>query len=361
MAALACVAVTAVPAQKKEKEEETQTLQLPRDLPAAAEGETRRLVFRTSPLSAKGLLSQQVRDGLKALGRQTRGETVLHIRAFVAGTGDLRRVRDLVSENFTNRHQALPALSLVRAGGLALNGAQVVLESVSGGKKNVNPGGLVFFSPQPAVSANPLDPVPPLTAKTLAGLRREIRAAGLQASDVLRVTCYFSSLENLAASRALVEPEYPRAALTYVQPLRAPTQALAACEAVARLQRDPGVKLRLMNTQELPAEPGESQIAIVGAPRLVFTGTQVSFGFQEKDARLAFERVRSSLEQAGTSEAGAACTHYYALTGLLADQARALRPAFFDAAHSPAGFVLLFEGLPSMDAGFALDVTAVKE
>ena len=360
LAAFACAVITAVPAQKN-KEEETQTLQLPRELPAAAEGETRRLAFHVTPLSAKGLLSQQVRDAMKALGRQTRGETVLHIRAFVAGTGDLRRVRDLVSETFTNRHQPLPALSLVRVGGLALTGAQVAVESVAAARKNVNPGGLAFLSPRPAVSGDPLDPVPPLTARALAGLRQEVRAAGAQPSDVLQVTCYFSSLENLAASRALVEAEYPRAALGYVQTQRAPVQALAACEAVARLQRDPGVKLRLLNARDLPAEPGESQIALVGAPRLVLTGTQVSFGYQEKDARLAFERIRTSLQQAGTSERETAYARYYPLAPALAVQVRALRAAYFDASHTPAGFVLLFEGLPSLDSGFAVDVAAVKE
>jgi len=80
---------------------------------------------------------------------------VLHIRAFVAGTGDLRRVRDLVSETFTARHQPLPALSLVRAGGLPLAGAQVVLEAVAAGRKDANPNGLAFVSAQEALPRIP--------------------------------------------------------------------------------------------------------------------------------------------------------------------------------------------------------------
>src|SRR5215218_3895103 len=100
-------------AQKNNKEI-TQTLQLPKDLPATATGETRRLTFHVTPLSGKGLLSAQVRDALKALSRDTGSNTVLRIRAFVAGSGDLRRVRDLVSETFTDRRQPLPTLSLVQ-------------------------------------------------------------------------------------------------------------------------------------------------------------------------------------------------------------------------------------------------------
>ena len=55
-------------------------------------------------------------------------ETVLHIRAFAAGSGDLRRVRDLVSEFFTEHRQPLPSLSLIQSGGLPMEGAQVVFE-----------------------------------------------------------------------------------------------------------------------------------------------------------------------------------------------------------------------------------------
>src|SRR5215831_11390651 len=100
--ALACAfsLLCATAQRKKKKEEETQTLQVPKDLPAAVVGETRRLTFRVTPLSARGLLSQQIRDALKAVARDSGGETVLKIRAFVAGTGDLRRVRDLVSDAF---------------------------------------------------------------------------------------------------------------------------------------------------------------------------------------------------------------------------------------------------------------------
>src|SRR4051812_45880174 len=103
LAAVACGLLLSPAAAQKKKKEITQVLQLPKDLPATAIGETRRLTFHVTPLSAKGLLSAQVRDALRALMRETGGNSVIHIRAFVAGSGDLRRVRDLVSETFTDR------------------------------------------------------------------------------------------------------------------------------------------------------------------------------------------------------------------------------------------------------------------
>ena len=119
LVASACCLVLApgLAAQKKakpKKEEITQVLQLPKELPGAVTGETRRLTFHVTPLSSRGLLSAQVRDALRALTRETGGNSVLKIRAFVAGSGDLRRVRDLVSEVFTLRRLPLPALSLDR-------------------------------------------------------------------------------------------------------------------------------------------------------------------------------------------------------------------------------------------------------
>src|SRR5436190_13178682 len=112
LAALLCLLALLAPAaqRKKKKEEETQILQLPKELPAAVTGDPRHFTFYTTPLAGKGLLSPQIREALKALTHQTGSDTVLHLRAFAAGSGDLRRVRDLVSAVFTDRRQPLPAL-----------------------------------------------------------------------------------------------------------------------------------------------------------------------------------------------------------------------------------------------------------
>jgi enamine deaminase RidA (YjgF/YER057c/UK114 family) len=349
-------------AQRERKDQnERQTLELPKVLPLAVSGETRRLVFHVVPMSAKGLLTEQVRDGLKALSQETGRETVLHIRAFVAGAGDLRRVRDLVSETFTARRQPLPALSLVQAGGLPLAGAQVLLEAVSEGNRDTNPSGLAFFSAEAATSQDPLDPVAPLTAKSLERLKQTVRVAGAAAADVVRVTCYLSSLDDLAGSRSLVEAEYPGAAADFVRPRRAPAEAMAACEAVARLKSPPSEPWQAVDGDGVAREDGQSAAVLLGAPGVVLTGTQASFGYEEKDARLALERLRGALEQAGAKPGGVAYVRYYSLYPGISSQVRKLRAEFFDAARPPAGALLLWEGLSSMDAGFAVDAVAAKD
>src|SRR5690349_15152375 len=134
---------------KKEKEPETQTLPLPPEPPTAVVAETGKLAFHVSPLSAKGLLTQQVRDALKALDRANGGATIVKLRAFVAGTGDMRRVATIVSEEFADRKTPVPVVTTVQVGALPLDGAQVVIESISSEKKTVNPNGIAFFSAQP--------------------------------------------------------------------------------------------------------------------------------------------------------------------------------------------------------------------
>src|SRR5580704_16435212 len=102
LVALAAAAYPLV-AKKKKPEEITQTLELPKDPPANVTAETSRLVFHVSPLSGKGLLSAQVRDALKALLKSSGGATIVKLRAFVAGSGDLRRVSFINSEITTEK------------------------------------------------------------------------------------------------------------------------------------------------------------------------------------------------------------------------------------------------------------------
>ena len=361
---LAAVAASAaqppIEDKREKKEQRTQVLQLPAELPAVTTGNPRRLTFYVTPLIGKGLLTHQVREALKALWRDSPGETVLKIRAFVAGSGDVRRVRELVSEEFTSRKRPLPALTLLRAGGLPMEGAQVVLEAIGEAHKDVNPHGLAFFSAQTAASASPLDPAAPLVRTALDQLGQAISAAGATPQNVLRVTCFVSTLADIAATRSLVDAAYPRAALNYVQTQRSPGSALAACEAVARLSSDPAGPLQFLDPDGLPRESGRASVALVNSAEVVLTGAQVSFGYQARDTQLAFDRLLKELTQAGISAGNVAFADYYPLSLDIAAQARKLRAEVFDAARPPAGTLLLFEGLPSMDAGFAVDAVAVK-
>jgi enamine deaminase RidA (YjgF/YER057c/UK114 family) len=347
--------------KKKKGEEEipTQTLELPPDPPAAVIAETQRLQFAVAPLSAKGLLSQQVRDGLKALQRLTRGDQIVKLRAFVAGTGDLRRVQAIVSETFAEKRLALPALSVIQVGGLPLEGAQVVLEAVSVDKKPVNPNGLAFLSGQAAVAENPTLQVAPRVEKALAALKTAAAAVGATPDAVMKVTCFVSSLSDYQTSNQALVREFPHAASHIVQMQRLPTQSMSECEAVARPATAPSEPVQFLNPEGLPKSENYSQIAVVSAPRIALSGTQMAFRIQQDDVRLAFQRLDKSLESVRTSLKNSIVVNYYPLSQKAAELIRNNRFEFIDKKHAPASTLVLFEGLPSLDASFAVEAVAV--
>jgi enamine deaminase RidA (YjgF/YER057c/UK114 family) len=311
--------LSAAQAKKKNPDDITQTLELPKDPPMVAVGETRRLMFHVSPLSAKGLLSQQTRDALKAILKANGSAQIIHIRAFVAGSGDVRRVPQIVSEILSDKKMPLPSVSVIQAGALPLENAQIVVEAVSAGKKESNPNGLMFVEGQPA-AAN--ESPASLVQKSVDQLTARIGNA-----PALRVSCFISALGGIAALAPIVSSRFPGAAIDIVQTQRAPLQPEAVCEAVAR---------------------GGN----VTADRLAFSGTQVAFGAEEKAALLAFQRLDRELEEAGAAPNSIVTTSIYPVSAPVAQLARRLRKSI------GALTIIPFEGVASADAGFAIDAIA---
>jgi enamine deaminase RidA (YjgF/YER057c/UK114 family) len=359
------LAVISAPGSAQQKngldqpEDLAQVRELPKEPPPVVVAEASRLEFRVSPLSVKGLLSEQVRDALKALFGQAGASSIVRLRAFVAGSGDMRRVYTIVSETFTARHMPLPAVTVVQAGSLPLTGVQVVVEATAVARNPVNPYGLAFLSAESAASHDYAGRLAPLVQKSMEQLDGSLRLAGLDGKDVLRATCFLSSMEDVREARRMLASGFPRAALNFVQPLRAPSRAVAACEAVARLRGPAGEPLGVLVGGEEGQPPFFSRVALVGAERVALTGSQMAFGYEDNDARLAFQRLGKTLEQVGSSPARAVVTSIYPLSGSIGEQVRRIGPEFFDKAKPPAGALFCFEGLPSLDASFAVDVIAV--
>jgi enamine deaminase RidA (YjgF/YER057c/UK114 family) len=325
---------------KKKKEEATQTLEAPPDPPPAVTAETRRLVFQTSALTGKGLLSQQTRDALREILRQNGGNQIVQIRAFVAGTGDLRRVPQLVSETFAEKkHLQLPAVTVIQAGGLPLENAQIVFETTAASKRDVNPLGLLFIGAREHSSAKSLQPPGPLASQSL----NDIAAALSGRGEAVRVTCFTTSLDSAGAIHAEMARAFPGAALDLVQSQRASSRTSVACEAIARAT--------VLNP---PAAPG---VSYVNSDRVVLTGTQTAFGYTEDDARLAYRRFEKLLASYGASIHSAALLHIYPLSASIAAQAARVRKEFVPGT-GPAISEIQCESLPGMDSAFALDAVA---
>jgi enamine deaminase RidA (YjgF/YER057c/UK114 family) len=280
--------------------------------------ETGKLAFHVSPLSGKGLLTQQVHDALKALDRANGGATFVKLRAFVAGTGDMRRVATIVAEDFSVKKMPLPAVTTIQVGALPMEGAQVVIESISqekNDKKTLNPNGLAFFSAQRA---------PELVA-----------AAKAQGAVIVQVTCFVGDLNQVESARAAAASAFPGAAANFVQLTRLAVEPGISCEGVGRLQK-----------------PGNSP------PKLVFTGIQMAFGDQEQAFRLAYGRLGRALETLKAGYADTLVMSVYSLNRAVADKAAALASEFLGRSARPAGSTQIVEGLPSLDATVAIELVA---
>jgi enamine deaminase RidA (YjgF/YER057c/UK114 family) len=340
---LCLLLATGLPAQKRKKKKPDvepipQTLPLTPDPPEAIAADPGRLSFQVSPLSAKGLLSQQVRDALKALARLNHGVPIVKLRAFVAGSGDLRRVKEIVAEEFTEKKQTLPTVSTIQVGALPLTGAQVVIEAVSSEKKVVNPSGVAFLAAVETANA----------AAAFAQMQNSLKAAGINASDVLRITCFMTSLDDVQTSRSAVAETFPSAAANFVQMQRLGLEPQVLCEATARLTTAPAQPLVLANG-----------IALVNAPKLVLTSAQLVFRDQDPDFRLAYQRLSKTLAALGATFKDAFWTGTYVLTRPNAAKIESIQWEFLDRAHPPAHLGLQIEGLPSTDATAAVEVMAL--
>lgn len=319
---------------KKEKEPETQALPLPPEPPAAVIAATGKLAFDLSPLSARGLLTQQVHDALKALDRANGGATFVKLRAFVAGTGDMRRVAAIVSEELSGKKTPLPAVTTIQVGALPMEGAQVVIESISDGKKTLNPNGLAFFSAQRAADGG--------------GALKKLAAVSA-GTAMLEVTCFLSTLNQVQDARAAAAAAFPEAAVNFVQPTRLAVEPEAACEGVGRLQQRPNNPVEILDS---------GGGVLVAKPKLVFTGAQMAFEDRQQDLRLAYDRLGRALESIKASYADSLVMSIYSLNRAMADKMAALAPEFLGRSARPAGLTQVVEGLPSLDATAAIELVA---
>jgi enamine deaminase RidA (YjgF/YER057c/UK114 family) len=269
---------TSVPAGQKKKDQDpkSQVQPLPPEPPKALMADTASLDFHISPILHAGHLSAQIRQSLGDLIKDTHGETIVKLRAFVAGSGDARTVKTEVGQIFGERRLPLPVLTILQVGALPQPTAQVVIEAVVATGRQLNSHGLVFAAGQSGQTL----------ADSLQKLQGAMSAAAVDGANVLSCTCYAAQLPDFAQARAAVTALFPNAVSNIVEALRDPVSETTTCEAVGRRSQDggPGPLVLLEH----------ARAAVVQSPRLVFTGLQLSFGNYLDDASEAVARLNSA-------------------------------------------------------------------
>jgi enamine deaminase RidA (YjgF/YER057c/UK114 family) len=322
------------PAQRKKNgntEPKPQILPLPPELPMALAADTASLDFHISPLLKTGGLSAQIRQSLNDLIRDTHGETIVKLRAFVSGAGDARRVRAEVASLFTERKLPLPVLSVVQVGGLGEEAAAVEIEAVVATKRMLNPNGLAFLTGEIGGSF----------PEALERLKTSAKAAGVTPDRLLTTTCFTSRIEDYSGTRASIQSLFPNTAITIVQAVRDPASDASMCEAIGQLTRAP---------EQAPLVwLKDARATLVNTPQLVFTGLQLSFGSYLDDAHEAFVRLQRATSAVGAVAAPVEINAF----SLDASAGSAIKK---NASVPMSTFtVQTVEGLPSIDASAGIE------
>ncbi|MGH9583819.1 MAG: hypothetical protein ACRD4O_12860 [Bryobacteraceae bacterium] len=326
-----CAAFAPLAPARHKKNDQQQVLPLPPQLPMALAAETRMLDFHISPLLASGGLDAQIRQSLNDLIRQTHGETIVKLRAFVSGAGDARLVKEKAGRIFTGHKLPLPVVSIVQVGALGGDAAEVVIEAVVETKRILNPNGLAFFSGQSA----------PSFEQAVKRLSESARAVSVPAGHILTCTCFASEITDYHSMRAALRSAFPESSIDIVQPLRDPGNGAAACEAVGRLSAPPR-----NGPVEILKGP---RAALVDSRQLVFTGLQLTFGNYLDDAHEAFARLERAVSAVHAWEAPVAI-NAFTLDGYAASAVRKTTAA------PPAVFTVeMVEGLPAIDASAGIE------
>ncbi len=320
--------------------------------PTVAIGETRRLEFQVLPTETEGDVKEQIQAGLKRVQLP-----IVHLRIFVVGSFQLGHARETVEAIFKSRRQPLPALTIVGVGALPQPNAKVSMEVVLTGKANSNPNGLAFASGMAGSDPNPAARLFPLAEKAVRDLNSLHKTAAVESSDVLRVTCLMSGLNDISAIQSHFKTSFPKASLNFVQLQRTAKSAVIECESVSRLRQAQPEPFRWLMSEDIPKSPNFSHVALLSTSQLAFTGLELAIGDDEAASRAAFAKLAERLESVGASIKQVAMSSLYPTSQSAADIIRKTRFDFYDRAHPPASTMLLFETLPYASS-IAVDAVA---
>jgi enamine deaminase RidA (YjgF/YER057c/UK114 family) len=339
---LCCCSLASRAGHKKTNEEpKSKVLPLPRELPRAVSAETQLLTFHVTPFLKTGHLSAQVRDTITNLIRENRNNTIVKLRAYVAGAGDSRLIQSVVSDLFTDKKLALPVVSVIQVGALGDEAAAVVIEAVVAEHRPVNPNGLAFLAGQNGTSF----------PETLAKLSESLKTAEMTAGDVVSATCFAPRLNDYAAMRAAVTAAFPQAAVNVVQAMRDPSQMDTSCTAIARLPRPvPATHMAALQN---------SRVSLAVGSHIVLTGLQLSFGTYLDDADAALSHMAHDVEALHADIRHAVSVHAYSLNAAAVSALQKTMPKF----NLPSSTLTVqpVEGLPSLDAALGMEAVLSPE
>jgi enamine deaminase RidA (YjgF/YER057c/UK114 family) len=321
------------------------------NFPDALIGETQKLEFHVSTPLSNGSLQTQTRAALQELIRKNHGATIIKLRAFAIGADNLTAIQAVIHKTLKDQKLPLPVLALVGVAGFPDAGQQVEIESTANSIESRNPDGVAFLAGLAA----------PAGDRTIDGLARVAREGGISADNILRISCFYESADQVDSAKKSIAKAFPSAESSFVFSYASAAKPLMECEGVARMTGQSANGVRYFNFFGEQASPNFSRAALVRTRRLVFTGTPVATGDSEADLHKLLEQLKSAIEAFGAKLPDVIMSDNYWLSASARDQLRTVRAQYYGKTV-PAATGVFFTGLSSKNATAALElVVAVPD
>ena len=319
------------------------------DFPSARVAETRSLEFHAAH-AARGALEAQIDAQLSEIVRLNRGARIVKLRVFAIGDSALETSREAIARSFDKSGRPRPVLSLVGVAGFPDASQKVEIESTAAGGRSVNPHGVGFIA---GVAS-------PTGDRTISGLARVANEAGIPSVNVLRVSCFYESAEQVVAARSSVASDFPEAEASFVNSYALSAAPAIECEAVARLATTPTSAKQYFNRSSVPASPNYSHAALVATPSVVFSRGETADAATESGMEAMFDRTKTAIAQCGASMTNVVMGDNYWLTGAARDTLRVVRSRYFGGTV-PAATGVFFTSLSPSSASAAIELVVAAD
>lgn len=300
--------------------------------------ETAEARFQVANPQPKGTMMQQVKQAHEKI----KGK-VYRYRVFVKPDADVGLISTVLRA---------PVLSIIRVAGLPNRDQKISVEAVTNGGRN--PQGLVFVSGQGVNQAGLMPKVEPLVKTALDNVDLALKGVSITSDDVVALTCYISSMEDITAVKSLTEKRYPIAARNEIQIPVPYGRALVECEAVARAKGPVG----FVYPEGLTKSPNFTQVTGISSKRMIFSGLHGSGACTEDNIRAMFKLLASNLEKNKASIKEAVFSYVYPNTQDGTDLTRKVRFEFFNKEKAPASTLLQFLGFQDKQSCTGLEVVS---
>lgn len=296
---------------------------------------------------------------------------VVRLNAYALDDASSHALEAVLAQRFS---AAAPAISLLRSP-LAVAGARVGLEAVAvsarstervevvdGGSVAILPrGGKIFISGQAERGPD----LASATRLTMAGLHRSLTHLGLKKTDVVQVKAFVRPFADHAAARQEISASFDGTAVPAIVLLEWESELFTEIELVASAGSLPPPAGDVISHAALPwlnKSPRYSHVChVAGGTPLIFIAAVGGGAASDVRSQMKsiFERLGSTLFEAGSSFRNLAKATYYladpAAFPLLGD----IRAVYFDPTRAPAASAIRVARLPEQGRAAAIDLIAV--